>query len=361
MKVYGYRPEEKLPIAVDISVEEVVRLGIHPWQVDLWESDPIVREGIHFTRLRDVTFAYRHHNELIIGMLHGGAWSVLRGEVKKEINAVTVQGLHKAEGNLEAHLLKFLLDESPDKLMPFSKGHKLEVDPDGCVSYPIARWFSHTYADRRLAYEACLFAGNMFDRVELFLPMPQDITWVWEVFRELNPTIFGGALRDLVRGAQHHDVDFIVDTRTVDEMKAFLLNAGVTDIRNLTATDRYGWVLEAPVIEFGYNGTTYHLVCRGNPLSDWMWELNDFSVNQLMAERPEVVQVSRVGLWDLAHNQARIVSRAHENRAYDLIHAWPMRTQKLSSYGFRILPNLFAQDWALAPAKVGLSDAQTDS
>jgi hypothetical protein len=187
------------------------------------------------------------------------------------------------------------------------------------------------------------FCGHTLDKLPVYEEMSPEMTWVFEAFKAWNPVVFGGSLRDLIMGCEPHDIDFIVDDLAQFEVINRLKALRVADFSDLTNTDSYGRRLQAPLFAFTYNGVKYNLVCRGNILSDHQWLVNDFSVNQLRAERPNEVLASRVAMYDLGHRQARITSRV-EVLEFDSTFPkrWNERAMKLQTKGLRILPHHFA-------------------
>lgn len=361
IKVYGFTADKQL-VETQLPLDEVVTLRIHPYWVDLFEMDPIVREIngrlLYFTRLRAISFAYWLHDVgYVVGMLDGERWTCIAGKAEDGWGELKIKDLRPLGGTFDVRFREYLVSDS--KLARFTAGHRPRVQ-QGAIVWPKENYWSMDKPDASYQIVGHAFAGEMFTSVELYRSMPAQMAWVWQAFADWHPVIFGGSLRDLILGRPEHDVDFIVDTQKADEIKARLEKLSAKDVQNVTDTDRYGRVLEEPVFEFKRGKTKYHLVCRGNKLSDRVWELADFSVNQLRAERPEVVTASRIALWDLGHRQFRVVSRARLPQDRDLMCVWRARAERLAGYGFTTIRHEFA-DPQFRNVQVGWPEAQASS
>lgn len=352
MKVFGYNDQREV-VEADLSIETIVVERINPYWVDLFDASPVMREvagnRLAFTRLRNFVFQYAIGRKVTIGVLENGNFRAFEGDDKYGDQKVAPEysyWLHNPRSvsiGFESAFSRFVEQYDANKTRSFRacqsgglkvSGSTLAFDPEE-GKYPLV-----TRA----------FAGRMFQGVLVPQKLPPAIAWVFSAFKDWNPMVVGGSLRDTMLGRTPKDVDFIVDSlgygysgRAAEEVE----KRGATNVVNRTETDsRYNHDLEHPVISFDYEGTSYDLISRGNPLSDRFWALSDFSVNQLIAVRPDEVTASRIALWDLGHKQCRLVSLADETTSGGggLRFKWPERVEKMRQKGFNVLPNLFSRD-----------------
>jgi len=358
IKVFGVTSDRQV-VPVLLTEKEVAELQIHPWRVDLFEPDPIIRrEGgrdLAFTRLQDLTFLSQDGDRGTLAICEGGKWKVFSGTITEgpkscHSNGIWLKDLKVLESSPPALLISFLKKGWATHGTAVIAGEYSPFFKEGRLFYPqdTRYWTGDFYASPGFASRVSGYGygGETFSEVMLHRAMPRQMLWALQSFQDWQPRVFGGSLRDLLLGNKEEDVDFIVDGKSQEDVSARLQTLGAKEIRNLSDTDTYGNVTGHPVFEFRVGRISYHLVCRGNFLADNFWLANDFSVNQLYAERPNEVVASRVALWDLAHSQTRLVSYARSIEDPHLVPRWRERAYRMEKKGFAVLSNPFANDEA---------------
>lgn len=353
IKVFGFT-EDKHIVPVHLPVDVVVSHRIHPWWVDLFADDPVKIEvrgqALSFTRLTGICFAIPSSCETVFkgGILHSGEWLSFRIPAS-ENQFSRYGGPFELTGDSFESLFKRLLTvkEVSTAITDIPCIYFLR----GSVRFPTNRNLTHGIpfpegTEEEHQINGYAFTGKTIEKVRIHQPFTPELEWVFQAFASWNPVVFGGCLRDFVQGNQMNDIDFFVDSHSSVEVQQYLEQLDeVANVENMTAKSWYRddtWETETPVFRFMRNGRQYDLVCRGKPLADHFWWLTDFSVNQLYAERPGEVTASRICLWDIAHRQARIVSRA--TSLSTLRFRWKDRAQTLEAKGYTVLNNPFGYD-----------------
>ncbi len=338
MRVFGFTEEREL-VPVDLSPTIIAEYRIHPWWVDLFQDNPIVLEvggrTLFFTRLTDIVFVFEQseHFPWQIGILDAGQWKCF------DLETVDVGGFsswtylenpHESITEFSDCFSRFL-NQNPHRLPMFQK-HKFKLYRGDII------YISEDASELEYRIRSFAYSGKSIEPVRLRVELPENYTWVFDAFKANSPRIIGGSLRDFLQQESLNDIDIIVDELRSEEIKQLLEELGCSEIKELTEFNRYG-PLSKPVFEFTHNDVSYHLICRGNFLANNWWYANDFSVNHFYADSPTEIVGSRIALWDLAHRQARIVSRINVSVYSELADRWPERAQKLETRGYTILPN----------------------
>jgi hypothetical protein len=347
MKVFGFDPVQRLPVAIELDIEQVISHGIHPWIVDVFadQSSLVEVNGLQCRRLLP------SDNLELFGLQAGKPFLYQR------INGIpycySMDSFHYDRGSYSMHNVTTSKPRNPLALLqsdlqyarsdtklkwwrPKSISHQLWETGD------LNRFFCKRSGEDVHHYS---YGGNTTHRIQVNIALPKAITWLLQAFARYKPEVFGGCLRDTLAGDNPHDIDFFIDLLTAEEIKVLLNQVGAEDVKELTDFDRYGASLSKPIFEFVHSGYRYHLICRGNFLADKFWDLTDFSVNQVIADR-NGVYASRIALWDIAHKQLRVVSRNHTSLQTSditvMIGHWKDRATKMRERGYQLLENPFA-------------------
>ncbi len=326
MTVFGF-DEARRVFGAELTVEQIIADGINPRVVDLFEPDPIVRtvvtetrmssreqeksmlkkqlrnstrtvaggeKTLSFTRLRNAAFEmHNHDNDTAVLSMHDGRSGIsLNGKFARP-------GIRDVcEVDFATEYRRYLVAHAGKQpgCGRFGDSRSVMID-NGVFHY-----------DAVNGLDAAAFGGRMFHRMPLCgIELPDSMKWVFESFGDWHPSIFGGSLRDVIRGVDFKDVDFMVDD--LDDFgiyKARLEKLGATDLA-YNGEQYFDHSSCGMVIGFRFGGVDYHLVARDVQAQDF-WNINDFSMNQIVCSDPKLIEASNIALEDIGNNVFRVTS-----------------------------------------------------
>jgi len=382
IKVYGFTADKDVH-AVDMNAEQITSAGIHPWRLDLFDTQPIVipvaGTPLSFSPLTTVSFAcetvLRGRTIGFVGISEGRARTCLSGTiVRKQSKILQLQDLNICDADTSTELFhrylrnyvggQHLANAAPweaelYKFYPAYPGKHMRLHKE---------ILQYNWESRPTVIGDPSFMGEMFTPLRVRKVLPTYINWLFEAFKGYRPVVFGGILRDCMQGVTPFipRVDVLVD-----------LNGGwnnmLTHIRQVTdgaaRTIRNRRIALIPRIgnnmSFVYQKIEYCLVDRRFNMMDRAWTTTDFSVNQWQAIKPDEVYGSRIAFFDLSRKQARLISQVRRDPLWrppddapatrgsgeepeapgaKLRALWIGQAWRLKGKGFRILPNPFSQD-----------------
>jgi hypothetical protein len=313
MKVHGYT-QMKSREAVSMTEEEIVRLGIDPWRIDLFDPDPILHSAneqeICFRKLRDCAFAYQtqQSSEWFIIMHDGKGSACLRGtlETVAENRDSADQGswdirfvdIKQSGRPFEDHLLEYLIQWNNEGTASCLR--PAWASAVGITGSSLCLHNGH-WIGARPAY-----TGEMLVNREAFWPLPDYINWVLEVLQGLKPIVSGTDFNRVLLGWKNiARFDVYLEQASIAEAHQRLSREEGTCPVTLTT----GWG------EYKRGEYSYRLLEKKPGINsvfdrEWKRPLQEivFSSDCLSSRAPNSITGPRISLFDIAKRRTRPLS-----------------------------------------------------
>jgi hypothetical protein len=285
MHAFGWTKDKDV-VRCSMSLESMIRDGIDPLHVDLFEDNAVSRslpmgETLFFPPLRGFGFCVRIEGEDHIGVCVGKRQFTYSGKV-----FVTREG----------EVMKSL---QPNKV-PFARLVREAADPttQPVLFYPQQLSVGATSLIVEGAPYACpTFTGAMFDPVLLEHETPEAINWLLSALTRWQPVVFGRCLSRVMTGQRVDNVSFYVDSQFIDAAASWLYEQRILPGLSTGGQVEDYW--------FDQNGCHYHFYC-GKP-DDTPAYSSDRSM--LSCSRPNEVRATRIAAFDIRRKQRRLLYR----------------------------------------------------
>lgn len=298
MKVYAYDRVRNI-VEVDLSIDVIIAEHIHPWRVDLLAPHPVQLEvdgkQLAFTPLDKISFAFVESDRGYIYVKDGEKPFRLSGQQRTDLFQVVldqekIDALTDEEfqNQFRCYLASFDDNLPGAGYVIHGRGDNVYTVRHG-VYY---RWGFESTADP-------YFDGQMFDPVRLNVRLPENMSWVLDVFSDWHPVLIGEALTKVVEGTAPGVVSCYIDSVDRFFVKERLEQLGVD---NLVA-EGAAWTSGA--FWFSFRGTRYQLLTGSR---DFSAGHRDLSINTLYADEPDCIITSRIVLFNLGQNKMHVVS-----------------------------------------------------
>lgn len=367
MNVYAFNKEKSVRV-LNWEPEEVVAQGVHPWQVDLFHPDPlhltVGSEQIYLTPLDNISLAIvetvvGEAGKLLwadIGQITHGKKISLRGVPLFNPDSKEVELFHLEVMDFDKLLLRYLKQQNEPETRR-STFICEAYEKSNILLLRNARVMLNTNSRNRLS-KVPKFTGAMLEAHSIHMKLPPFIKRLFQWFPQgWEPTVFGDAPRQVLRGERIEQVDFFVHPQTAPAFYDHLERMGAQNIRDCTiyALKKGAAIPNGGIVlSFTMPGSpvNYRLFGRWarvgqrpqNRFQQWSWAADELSANLAVIESLDAVTAPRICLWDIAHNQARLLQAQRVWEQGKAVWYWPWqeeRRNRLLNQGFSILSNPF--------------------
>lgn len=321
IEAFGYDCHKQV-VSVELSADEIIAAGIHPWRVDLFDPNPIkltVGEiELSFSRLTDIAFGYGSmppNKGVIVALADGSALSV-EGPTCEHTSWKMVVEMSDIRALSDAQwtecFRRYLVGSDVTALWSTPTSHLL-INKQRVAYAPLEPFVTHVSEG--------FFAGEMFEPVRMLVDLPECMRWVFDAFPGLHPVVAGGAVRALVTGEEQEPIQVLLDRPDVHDpdYAACLSAAGVTASENESCRGLYHPQSDSAVC-FERDGLRYRLHRRrsGRPaiharIGDRhqpFWPDSELSINQFVVSSPDFVVASRIAIHDIGTGQMRCATQS---------------------------------------------------
>lgn len=222
MHVFGYTEADLEVVRRDWPAARVAELGIHPFEIDLLDADPILIEDgerqLRFRRLDNFKFAYRDAGgRAILGLCDNGDRACVACRIVKvaivhgedgpyRLTLERVESLNDAYAEHFAEYLRRIYESDRAEEVyhrlgdiHYLQGGKLEIVAlrvrDARELYPVMQ---------------CRFTGEMLKERHFKADWPEWIASLLETLKPWHPMVVGSAPRDLLLGREINHVEIHV-------------------------------------------------------------------------------------------------------------------------------------------------------